>query len=816
MERQDLKGARIHVQGIVQGVGFRPFVYGLAQRLSLNGWVRNTSAGVDIALDGPQPALDAFVHALRSEAPALARIDSVEVTGRAPDGFTGFEIIESQAVAGAFQPISPDVCICPDCLRELFDPADRRYRYPFINCTNCGPRFTIIQDLPYDRPNTTMAGFPLCPQCAGEYHDPLDRRFHAQPVACPQCGPQVWLEMPAAGIADPGSAELLSPMAATEVARGEDAIQAARRMLRSGRILAIKGLGGFHLACDATNPEAVAELRCRKLRVDKPFALMAPDIAAVEAVGWLSPLEKALLERRERPIVILRRREDSPVADAVAPGQNTLGVMLPYTPLHYLLFAADRPIAIQQSDGQQPGEPVQFDMPVLVMTSGNLSEEPICTGNQEARQRLASLADAFLMHDRDIHIRCDDSVVRVFPNTLAELTAAANGTGKRSTLYPLRRSRGYAPESLALPFETAPLLAAGAELKNTFCLARERYAFLSHHIGDLENYETMQAFESGVRHYERLFRVRPEAIAYDLHPDYLATRYAQERACEEDLPAIGVQHHHAHIAACMADNGLSGETPVIGVAFDGTGFGEDEAVWGGEFLIADYKGYERPVHLAYTPLPGGDKAVREPWRMVLSWLHTAGIDWDADLPPVRYAREQAHPLETLRRQLETGLNAPQTSSMGRLFDAVAALAGVRPAVNYEAQAAIELEALADGREPGYYPFDLRLGLLDPAPALRALIEDLRRGVGLPVIAARFHAGVARVTLDVCLELRQKYKINDVALSGGVWQNGFLLALAAGLLQQEKFAVYLHRQVPANDGGLTLGQAAIAAARLKEK
>lgn len=792
-----LQGIQVHVEGIVQGVGFRPFVYSLARRLELTGWVRNTSAGVDIALDGSAAALQAFIAALPVEAPALARIDVLDATARPPDGFTDFEIIESQAVEAAFQPISPDVSICPDCLRELFDPADRRYRYPFINCTNCGPRFTIIQDIPYDRPKTTMAAFPMCPSCEREYRDPLDRRFHAQPVACPECGPQVWLELSVAqsGVPEP-------------VERGDAAIQTVRALLRQGKIVAIKGLGGFHLACDATNPKAVAELRRRKLRVDKPFALMAADRGMVEAHCWVSPLEAALIERRERPIILLRRREDSPVAVEVAPGQNTLGFMLPYTPLHYLLFSAEV--------DQGGGEP-RLDLPPLVMTSANLSEEPICTDNAEARRRLATLADAFLMHDRLIHTRCDDSVARMFPPTLDELTAGGGlKPGAANTLYLMRRARGYAPDPLRLAVDAPPLLAAGAELKNTFCLTRGRYAFLSHHIGDLENYETLQAFEDGVAHFERLFRIQPELIAYDLHPNYMATRYALERAGRENLPAVGVQHHHAHIAACMAENGLSGEQRVIGAAFDGTGYGADGAVWGGEFLLADYRDYQRAYHLKYTLLPGGDRAAREPWRMALAWLHSAGLPWDDDLPPVRHAAEMAarsgiQPTAALRRQLETGLNSPQTSSMGRLFDAVAALAGVRQIVSYEAQAAIELEALASGREPAFYPFQINGGIIDPTPMLAALIDDLRHNVALPVISTRFHAGVARMTLDVCLELRHSHGLNDVALSGGVWQNTFLLALTVGLLQQEKFHVHLHRQAPANDGGLALGQAAVAIA-----
>ena len=765
-------GARIHINGIVQGVGFRPFVYALATRLGLNGWVRNTSAGVDIAVDGSAQQLDAFIAALRAEAPALSHIDSLEAHFGLPNGFTTFEIVYSQTVEAAFQPISPDVCICPDCLRELFDPSDRRYRYPFINCTNCGPRFTIIQDIPYDRPNTTMAPFPMCPDCAAEYRHPLDRRFHAQPVACPACGPQVWLERS-------GESEPLS--------QGDLAIRQARQWLLDGKIVAVKGLGGFHLACDATNPQAVETLRQRKLRVGKPFALMLPDLSAVAQHCQVSPSDAVLLESRQRPVVILKRLPGSTVAEAAAPGQQTLGMMLPYTPLHYLLFA------------NPDQSPLTFDLPPLVMTSGNLSEEPIATGNDEARQRLSALADAFLMHDRHIHTRCDDSVVR---------SQADNGP-----IYPLRRARGYAPDPLRLPLELPQILATGAELKNTFCLTRERYAFLSHHIGDLENYETLQSFEQGIAHFERLFRIHPERIAYDLHPDYLATRYALERACREDLPAVGVQHHHAHIAAGMADNGLDGSSPVIGVALDGTGYGPDGAIWGGEFLVADYASYQRAAHLAYVRLPGGDRAVREPWRVALAWLAQAGLTWEDDLPPVKYARQSTtspNPLSVLHHQLSSGLNAPLTSSMGRLFDAVAALAGVRQTVTYEAQAAIELEALAEPAETEYYPLQLTGELLDPAPMLHALVADLRAGVPLPVLSARFHHGIAEAVRQVCHDLRRQHGLHQVVLSGGVWQNMFLLKQAASRLQQDGFTVLVHRQVPTNDGGLALGQALIAA------
>ena len=768
-ERQ---GLRIHVSGVVQGVGFRPFVYGLAQRYGLNGWVRNSSSGVDIEVDGPDADLARFSAALAAELPALARIDHLESAAQPSNGFTRFDILESRPEEGAFQPISPDVTICPDCLSELFDPADRRYRYPFINCTNCGPRYTIIRDIPYDRPLTTMAGFTLCGACAAEYGDPLDRRFHAQPVACPECGPRLWLEK-AGPRPDPASWD-------------EDALQATRALLRDGRIVAIKGLGGFHLACDATNPAAVRELRRRKLRVDKPFAVMMLDMATVQRHCHVDEAEAELLQSGARPIVVLTRRHDSSIAREVAPEQSNVGVMLPYTPLHYLLM--------EQADGFSDA---------LVMTSGNLSEEPIAYTNDEARERLAVLADALLLHDRDIHTRCDDSVMRV----------TTDGNGRAQTM-PLRRSRGYAPFPVRLPWPARPILAAGGELKNTFCLVRDDYAFLSQHIGDMENYETLRSFEEGVAHMERLFRVRPEALACDLHPDYMASRYARERSERESLPLIEVQHHHAHVAAGMAEHGLNGHTPVIGVAFDGTGYGDDGAIWGGEFLIADYTGYERVAHLRYAPLAGGDRAVREPWRMALAHLSAAGVPWDEDLEPVLYGRHLGdNRLGILHHQIARGLNSPPTSSMGRLFDAAAALAGVRQVVNYEAQAAIEFEALALAREAGYYPLYYAKGIIEPAPAWAALLADRRAGVDIGRMGARFHNGVARLVRDVCRDLRHERGLNDVVLSGGVWQNVTLLRKTIALLEEVHFNVLTHRLVPPNDGGLALGQAAIAAARL---
>ena len=772
-------GLQVHITGIVQGVGFRPFVYNLATQLQLNGWVRNTSAGVDIEVDGEQDVLDAFVRALRDEAPPLSRIDELTASFRPANGFTSFDILHSEAVEGAFQPISPDVAICNDCLHELFDPSDRRYRYPFINCTNCGPRFTIIKDIPYDRPKTTMAGFALCPDCENEYKDPTDRRFHAQPVACPVCGPRVTFE--------PFDTLRVVRLNVGTLASSEEAVQQTRNALANGRIVAVKGLGGFHLACDATNAKSVTELRNRKLRVDKPFALMMPDLETVEKHCVANDAERALLQSAARPIVLLKRKPKSNIAKEVAPNQDWIGVMLPYTPLHYLL--------LEKSN----------DFPEsLVMTSGNLSEEPIATDNDEARNRLSKLADAFLMHDRDIHIRCDDSVIRVFEDN------RKSKIQNRKSIYPIRRSRGYSPFPVKLPFNVRQLLAAGSELKNTFCITNGNYAFLSHHIGDMENYETLQSFEQGVEHFERLFRVKPEAIAYDMHPNYLATRYALERGEREGLPTVAVQHHHAHLAACMAEHGLN--ELVIGVSFDGTGYGEDGAIWGGEFLVGDYKSYQRAAHLEYFPLPGGDAAIKKPARTALALLWSLGLDWDENLVPVKEfcAEDQV----TLRVQLEKKINTQMTSSMGRLFDAVSALAGVRQQVNYEGQAAIEFEALADEAEAGSYSFGQNKDQVQVRSVVEAVVKDVMAGDPIQKISARFHNGLAESVRETVKKIRGDTGIRSVVLSGGVWQNITLLRRTLSLLQNDGFNVYIHRDVPTNDGGLSLGQAAIAAVRMR--
>jgi len=792
---EEMVRARIAVRGVVQGVGFRPFIHRLAKEHHLKGWVLNSTEGVVIEVEGDEERIEGFIADMVAEPPPLAVIERVDKEFLPPVGYTSFLIRESARVEGRFALVSPDISICQDCLRELFNPQDRRYRYPFINCTNCGPRFTIIEDIPYDRPMTTMRAFPMCPSCEVEYNDPADRRFHAQPNACPECGPRVWLQ----------SADCNSQSA--------EPIAAARELLAAGHIVAVKGLGGFHLACDATNDAAVRTLRERKQRVDKPFAIMSYDAAMVERYCYLSQAERQLLESRERPIVLLRRRPDSPISELVAPNNNYLGVMLPYTPLHYLLLSP------QGSDGSPLA---------LVMTSGNVKEEPIATGNEEALECLAPLADYFLLHDREIRIRCDDSVTRVF----------------EGQEMPLRRSRGYAPFPIRLLFELEEILACGAELKNTFCLTKEGYAFLSQHIGDLENFETLASYEASIEHFKRLFRVNPRVIAYDMHPDYLATKYAQSQIANCELQ-VAVQHHHAHIASCMAEHGL--KERVIGVAFDGTGYGADGRIWGGEFLVADYGGFERAGHLAYVPMPGGEAAIKKPYRMALSHLHRAygslraepprpelgakaqGEALELDLPLLR--RVDPVELKVIEHQIETGLNSPLTSSTGRLFDAVSALIGVRDVVNYEAQAAIELEMIAaEDVEEGYTlraePPRPELGakaqgeaihlsptpyplILDPAPLIRAIVADIKRGVDRSVISAKFHNAVAAMVLDVCGIIREREGLNKVVLSGGVFQNVYLLRRSLHLLRRAGFEVYIHRLVPCNDGGISLGQALVA-------
>lgn len=752
---------RFDVSGVVQGVGFRPFVYVTASALSLSGCVSNDSTGVVVEVEGEPDAVAEFAVRLRADAPPLAAIESVRSRPLPVRGGTGFTIATSRRgrePGGTRTLAAPDVATCAACLAELTDPADRRHRHPFISCTNCGPRFTIMTGLPYDRPATTMAGFPICPACAREYADPADRRFHAQPIACHDCGPTV---------------RLVRPGAPTRT--GAVAVAAARAMLASGAIVAVKGLGGYHLACDAADERAVARLRRRKRRAAKPFAVMARDLDTARTLAETGPAAAALLNGPRRPIVLLPRGA-GPLADAVAPGNPDLGVMLPYTPLHVLLFGLD-------------GDP---DGPaVLVMTSGNLGGEPIVTDDADALSRLAPLVDGWLAHDRPIRVPCDDSVVRMVDGD--EL--------------PVRRSRGYAPLPVALPVEVPATLAVGADLKNTFALARGRYAWLSQHIGEMDDLATLDAFTGAERHLEVLTGVEPEQFAADAHPAYRSAAWARRHAHGRAVHAV--QHHHAHVAAVMAEHGLPAGTTVIGVAFDGTGYGPDGAIWGGEVLLADYKGFHRFARLRYVPLPGGDAAVERPYRMALAHLVAAGVAWDAALPPV--AACPPAELAVLRHQLGTGLNCVPTSSMGRLFDAVASLAGVRHVVDYEAQAAIELEGLARAvPSTDSYRFAVTGGEADAGPVIRAAAADVTAGVPAALIGARFHRAVVALVVDLAVRARDHGAGTTVALTGGVFQNALLLSGARDALTRNGFTVLCHRQVPPNDGGLALGQVLVAA------
>jgi hydrogenase maturation protein HypF len=749
----DRRRMRVCVQGVVQGVGFRPFVYTTAAALGLSGCVRNDSAGAIVEVEGDPSDIDDFLHRLRHDPPPLAIIESVAAEAIPVVGGTGFQIADTSHSGTGRTLASPDVAMCAECAAELRDPVNRRYRHPFVNCTNCGPRFTIIGSLPYDRATTTMAAFQMCAECAREYTDPADRRFHAQPVCCPACGPQ-----------------LRYLTAGGDVIHRENGLSAARALLRDGGVLAVKGVGGYHLACNARDDTVVAQLRRRKRRGDKPFAVMVPDLPTARRIAHIDEHSERILAGPQRPIVLLPRRADSGVADSVAPRNPDLGIMVAYTPLHALLFGLP---------GDQPGPDV------LVMTSGNLGGEPICYDDDDAMTRLAGLADGWLTHDRAILVPCDDSVIRVVDG--AEL--------------PIRRSRGYAPLPVALPTPLPPTLAVGADLKNTMAVADGRYAWLSQHIGDMDDLATLKAFDSAQRHLRALTGVDPDVLVADAHPLYRSTHWAHRNA--GGRPVRTVQHHHAHIAAVMAEHGYDGSEQVLGFAFDGTGYGSDAAVWGGELLLANYKGYQRLAQLKYVPLAGGDVSVLRPYRMALAHLWAAGMAWDPDLPPVAACPPDER--KVLAHQLETGIGCAPTSSMGRLFDAVSSLVGVRHVVDYEAQAAIELEGLSRGADCGEtaYTFDVDNGVIDPGPVLREVVADQRAGVAPGTIGARFHQAVA----DMIVELadRQKGASPTVALSGGVFQNALLLRLALQGLQNKRFEVITHRCVPPNDGGIALGQ-----------
>ncbi|MBM4432553.1 MAG: carbamoyltransferase HypF [Chloroflexi bacterium] len=755
------KLARISVRGVVQGVGFRPFIYRLAQEHNLTGWVRNTSGNVEIEVEGGEETLHKFLQAIETKTPPMARLEQVKSAYYPPKGYTRFEIQESLSQEGKYQLVSPDIATCEDCKKEIFSPSDRRYRYPFTNCTNCGPRFTIIEDIPYDRPKTTMRKFKMCPQCQQEYDAPSNRRFHAQPNACPKCGP---------------SLELVD--GAGKPVGGKDAIKEASKLLKSGKILALRGLGGFQLACDATNEEVVNLLRTRKRRPYKPLAIMVADIEEVERHCSISKEEKELLQSPQCPIVLLRwKRESSDVAQAVAPNLKYLGVMLPYTPLHHILL-------------KETGLP-------LVMTSGNLSEEPIAKDNDEALRRLKGIADYFLLHNRDIYARYDDSVYLV-----------------EGVPQVIRRARSYAPYPVFLPFKSKQILACGAEEKNTFCLTKDEHAFVSQHIGDMENEETLEHFAATIELYKRLFRVEPEVIACDMHPEYLPTKYALEIGTKQGLKLAPVQHHHAHIVSCLVENKIEG--PVIGVAFDGTGYGTDGTIWGGEFLVADFKSFKRVGHLEYVSLPGGAVAIKKPYRMALSYLYKF-FGEDFSLNSLPFTKVSKTELDIIKQQIKRGLNSPLTSSAGRLFDAVSAISGVRQEIGYEAQAAIELEMMAPDKtgkiEVGSYPFSIieseKNRIVKLGDLISAVVQDVSSEVPVPQISLKFHNTVAEMMVKMCQLIAQDTGINRVALSGGVFQNRLLLKLAKSSLQKEGFDVLIHRLVPCNDGGISLGQAVIA-------
>ncbi len=776
---QVITRTRYRIQGIVQGVGFRPFVYSLAHQYSLTGFIGNDSAGIFVEVQGKPTDLDNFSQDLIRNKPPLAIIDSISESSQPACEESGFTIVESKNAPGLSTPVSPDISICEECFKELFTPEDRRYQYPFINCTNCGPRFTIIKDIPYDRPNTTMNQFEMCAECQQEYDDPLNRRYHAQPNACSVCGPSVWfvtgdqLNQPECFLNSDFS--LLNNL---------DSISAAQQMINSGSTVAVKGIGGFHLACDATSDEAVQKLRVRKGRIEKPFAVMVADLESAKIIAQVNNQEAQLLLSRERPIVLLRKRKaeiTELLSQLIAPGNDCIGIFLPYSPLHYLLLQ-NKP---------------------LVMTSGNLSDEPIVHDNVEAKKRLVRLADGFLLHDREIHIVCDDSVTRILDNQE----------------YPVRRSRGYAPMPVRLSKTASSILATGGELKSTFCLTKDHYAYLSQHIGDMENLETIHAFENSVDHFNTLFRSAPEIIACDEHPGYLSSQWAKKHADENKLLLVPVQHHHAHIASLMAEHDLGGEEPVLGVCFDGTGYGRDGAIWGGEFLLADYQSFERKAFLKYISLPGGDAAIKRPYRTAMAHLWSAGLDWNENLPCVAACQKSEQKI--LRQQLEKKIQTVPTSSMGRLFDAVASILGIRQIVSYEAQAAIEMESMCYNIETelikkpfdnNRYQFKVIPGdpfILDPSPVIKSIVEDFLNGTDRIVIAYWFHQSVARMITEVCLELRKTTKVKTVALSGGVFQNVLLTKLARANLQGQGFKVLIHRLVPPNDGGLSLGQAIIA-------
>ncbi|MFH1887715.1 MAG: carbamoyltransferase HypF [Pseudomonadota bacterium] len=758
----ELRALEIRVAGVVQGVGFRPFVLRLARELSLSGHVANSPAGVAIRAEGPPEALEAFTRRLSSDAPALALVREVEARPGPPGGLSGFHILESGGPGEKSALVPPDVCACEACLAEMRDPANRRFRYPFINCTDCGPRYTLVDGVPYDRPRTSMRAFAMCPACQAEYQDPGNRRFHAQPNACPDCGPT-------AALLDSGGGRVECP----------DPVREAAGLLANGEIVAIRGLGGFHLACDAENAGAVARLRERKGRWEKPLAIMSPDLAAISRYARVSPQEAELLTSPARPIVLLEKRHPFPLAPDVAPGLDLVGAMLPYTPLHALVL--------------------DHGFTALVMTSGNRSSEPVCMGVPEALKRLSGIADFFLVHDREILQRNDDSVARV--------------TAGRARV--IRRSRGYVPGPVYLPREVPPILAAGGHLKNVLAVASGDRAILSQHVGDLENPLAVEFLRETAGWLTRLSGIEPEIVAHDLHPDYASTAWARREFGNRPGPRLSeVQHHHAHAASCMAEHGLAG--PVIAIVLDGAGYGPDGTVWGGEVLVADYSGFSRAAHLETVPMPGGDAAAAEPWRMAVSHLFRAMGPEALDLPlaPVQEAGDR---MPLLVQAMEQGINAPLTSSMGRLFDAVASICGIRQVSSFEGQAAMELEAAARGEADRLYPYSRGPGeprILGTSALVRAVVRDVLAGEPAAAVSARFHATLVRLLAEIAREIARETGLTRVVLSGGVFQNARLLSGLLRELSALGLTPFAHEKVPANDGGLALGQVMVAAARAR--
>lgn len=800
---------RIHISGIVQGVGFRPFIYNLAHTYNLKGFCLNDSHGVLIEVQGER--IDTFIQEIKSCPPPLSKIETFTIhILNSKEIYKDFTIRESLSYEDCFTLISPDIATCQDCLRELFDPNDRRYFYPFINCINCGPRYSIIEDIPYDRFKTTMAPFKMCTECEHEYHDTRNRRFHAQPNACSKCGPRIWLECGRQKMESRDTGEHKIQNHTSEIITNLDAIQKSIILLKSGAILAIKGLGGFHLVCDAANSDAVKRLRERKRRSNKPFALMAPNIKAIKSFCSVSEREREILEGRVRPIVILKKDASSTISGEVAPNNKNLGVMLPYTPLHHLLFGS---------------EETQFI--ALVMTSGNQSEEPIVISNDEALEKLSSIADFFLLHNRDIYMRVDDSIVRGkepggISNLPAEMPDLRDETeNPKFQTQVIRRARGFVPEPIDLGEELGEILAFGAEIKNTFCLTKGKKAILSQHIGDLQNYDTLEFFKESLKNLKNSFRVSPQIITHDLHPDYLSTRFALEYAAQTNIPhtmIIPVQHHHAHIVSCMAEHNLNRE--VIGVAFDGTGYGLDGNIWGGEFLIVSKGNFIRKAHFEYIPMPGGDKAIKEPWRMATAYLYHTFGDRMFETIPSFFKRFNTRDIDIIATMIKKGLHCPLTSSIGRLFDALSSLLQIRDMITFEGEAAVELETTADcydEKEMKSYPFRVIRGesiIIDLKPLLKSCVEDLNNGVGVPLISFTFHYTLAKIILKISNILKEEHGVRDVVLSGGVFQNKLLLDLTEECLRKEGFIVWSHEQIPTNDGGVSLGQAVVAWERLK--